>query len=101
MAHEHVFRWKYDRPPSLEQFQTMFPDDYSCAAYWVVTPSSVTPKNRKSSPSFASLIPITAIVHPPFTSKERIQDSWRMVCSQTEANELRQGLYVVAPERTG
>ncbi|TWH36066.1 MULTISPECIES: IS1595 family transposase, partial [unclassified Aminobacter] len=33
MAHEHVFRWRYDRPPSLEQFQTMFPDDYSCAAY--------------------------------------------------------------------
>ena len=33
MPHEHVFRWRYDRPPSLEQFQTMFPDDYSCAAY--------------------------------------------------------------------
>ena len=33
MAHEHVFRWRYDRPPSLEQFQTMFPDDWSCAAY--------------------------------------------------------------------
>jgi hypothetical protein len=33
MAHQHVFRWRYDRPPSLEEFQTMFPDDYSCAAY--------------------------------------------------------------------
>lgn len=33
MAHEHVFRWKYDRPPSLEKFQTMFPDDWSCAVY--------------------------------------------------------------------
>lgn len=33
MAHQQVFRWKNDRPPSLEQFQTMFPDDWSCAAY--------------------------------------------------------------------
>lgn len=33
MAHQHVFRWRYDRPPSLEEFQTMFPDDWSCAAY--------------------------------------------------------------------
>lgn len=33
MGHQQVFRWKNDRPPSLEQFQTMFPDDWSCAAY--------------------------------------------------------------------
>lgn len=32
-AHQQVFRWKNDRPPSLEQFQAMFPDDWSCAAY--------------------------------------------------------------------
>jgi transposase-like protein len=28
-----VFRWRYDRPPSLEQFQLQFPDDFACAAY--------------------------------------------------------------------
>ncbi|MAS14700.1 MAG: IS1595 family transposase [Nitratireductor sp.] len=33
MSHQHVFRWQYDRPPSLEQFNQMFPDDWSCAAY--------------------------------------------------------------------
>jgi hypothetical protein len=33
MAHQFVFRWRYDRPLSLEQFQLRFPDDHSCAAY--------------------------------------------------------------------
>lgn len=33
MSHQSVFRWRYDRPPSLEQFQLQFPDDYSCAVY--------------------------------------------------------------------
>lgn len=33
MSHQSVFRWRYDRPPSLEQFQLQFPDDYSCAAH--------------------------------------------------------------------
>lgn len=33
MAHQSVFRWRYDRPLSLEQFQLRFPDDYACAAY--------------------------------------------------------------------
>lgn len=33
MSHQSVFRWRYDRPLSLEQFQQKFPDDFSCAAY--------------------------------------------------------------------
>ena len=33
MEPQDVFRWRYDRPPSLEQFQLQFPDDYACAAY--------------------------------------------------------------------
>lgn len=33
MAHQSVFRWRYDRPLSLERFQLQFPDDHSCAAY--------------------------------------------------------------------
>ncbi|MBL0936014.1 MAG: IS1595 family transposase [Rhizobiaceae bacterium] len=28
-----VRRWKHDRPPSLEEFATTFPDDWTCAAY--------------------------------------------------------------------
>ena len=32
-THHQISRWKYDRPPSLQQFMATFPDDAACAKW--------------------------------------------------------------------